>query len=134
LITGLRPRQQLFIDAVEAGDFCFLVVAQGCPVESGRLTAAFQPKLRASLKDFAEFGRVDVQFLRHATDIDAGASQVAVFGDRHPGAKTRRHARSSYPTRAGADHEQVVVIVMIVHGFFLFILMLQSNRLGHAHA
>src|SRR3546814_14580206 len=54
-------------------------------------------------------GAVDEQFLGHAAANDAGAANLVLFGDRHPGAVGGGNARGTHAARTRADDEKVVI-------------------------
>src|SRR3546814_9063793 len=83
------------------------IVAQGRPVE---LAVGHLPAETAGIGDIlGEMGAVDEQFLGHATANDAGAANLVLFGDRHPGAVGGGNARGTHAARTRADDEKVVI-------------------------
>jgi len=48
-----------------------------------------------------------VQLLRDAAEVDAGAAERGVLGDRDTRAALRCHARGPHAAAAGADDEEV---------------------------
>ena len=100
--------EQLAVDRVQAADLGRPVFLEQLPVEHRRPVVVGRP---------AEAGRffiglgivrgVAVEFFRDAAQVDAGATERCVFGDRHPGTVLRRHARRPNATAAGADDEEV---------------------------
>ena len=110
--------QQARIDAVEALDLAYLVVAQGRPVEDRWLV---EPPAEALgiLEGVMEVGGVGVELLGHAAHVDAGAAQVAVLRHGHAGAGGGGGARRPDAAGAGADHEEVPVVgggIEVGHG------------------
>src|SRR5690606_13971369 len=70
--------QQAFVDTIQAPDFGILVMAQGWPIERGRI--AELPTEPSGLSErLLKPGRVDKQFLRDAADIDTGTTEIALF-------------------------------------------------------
>jgi hypothetical protein len=99
--------QHAFIDRVEARDLAVLVPNKRGPVEA-RL--ADGPAVAArNLEILAEMRGVGEQLLRDAADVDAGAAEAAVLGDRYSGAVARGHAAGTDAARAAADREKVVI-------------------------
>ena len=107
---GLHPGQQVVVNGVEAGNFGFLVIPQGGPVESG--FAAVPAKIASVAEGLGVLRGVNVQFLGHATHVDAGAAHVAILGHRHPRTERRGHAGSPDATGARADDKKIVVEVI----------------------
>ena len=101
--------QQAAVDPVQALDLAILVRDQPAPVEGGLLR---RPTETRSLAVVVREGRgADEELLRHATDVDAGAAKVPLRGHRHPCAMTGGHPAGAHAAGAGADHEEVVVVV-----------------------
>jgi len=100
-----RARQKVAVDVVEAADLDAPVCLQRLPVE--RRSADAPAEAVRFLEALGVVGGEAVQLLRNATDVDAGAAERAVFGDRDARAALRRHARSANAAAAGADDEEV---------------------------
>lgn len=99
--------QQVAIDAVEAVDLAVLVADQGRPVEA-RLAGA--PAIGPGLFEvFAVVRAVDQQLLRYATDVDAGAAQVAALRHRDAGTEAGGETGGADAPGAGADDEQIEI-------------------------
>src|SRR4029079_1508434 len=95
--------QDLSIDRVEAADLDATSRLQRLPVERRGSDAP------AEAVRFLEALRVmrgeAVQLLGDAAEVDAGAAERSVFGDRAPRAALRRHPRRPHAAAAGADDE-----------------------------
>ena len=63
------------------------------------------------LEILAEMGSIHEQFFRNTADVDTGAAQISLFRHRDFGAIAGRHAASAHPTRAGADGEEVEIVL-----------------------
>jgi len=102
-----RVDEDAFVDSVQARDLAVLVLEQSRPVEA-RL--AERPAVRGGNAEIlTEVRGVGEQLLRDAADVDAGAAEAAVLGDRDLGAVARGNAARAYAARAAADREKVVV-------------------------
>ncbi len=100
--------QQVLVDAVEPLDLAVLVGDQGLPVE--RLVV-YGPAETLRLFDvLGVMGAVHQQFLRHATDVDAGSAEVATLRHCHPRTVTGGETRGTHATRAGTDDEKIEVV------------------------
>jgi hypothetical protein len=99
--------QHPLVHAVQARDLAVLVPEQRLPVEA-RL--ADRPAVRGSSPEIlTEMRGVGEEFLGDAADVDAGAAEAAVLGDRDLGAVARGNAARAYAARAAADREKVVI-------------------------
>src|SRR5690606_30026599 len=58
-----------------------------------------------------EFRSVDHELLGHAAADDAGPAHAMLLGDGHPRARHGRHPGRTHAAGAGADDEEVVVVV-----------------------
>ncbi|MCH9019225.1 MAG: DUF1549 domain-containing protein [Proteobacteria bacterium] len=97
------------VDAVEPRDLVVLVGDQPRPVEAA--LADRPAEALGVLEVVREVRGVDQELLGHAADVDAGAAEVALLGDRDTRAIARRDARRAHPARAAADDEEVVVVI-----------------------
>ena len=102
-----RVGQQLRVDGVQARDLTGAVGLQQRPVERRRLR--LPAEAMRFLEGFGVVRGVAVELLRDATEVDAGAAQGRVFGDRDARATLRRHARGTHAAAAGADDEEIEV-------------------------
>jgi hypothetical protein len=59
---------------------------------------------------------VGKQLLRDAADVDTGAAEAAVLGDRYLGAVAGGDAAGAYAARAAADGEKVVIEIQVTSG------------------
>lgn len=99
--------QQVAVDPVEPLDLAVLVADQGRPVE---LRLAGAPTIGPGLLEvLAEMRAIDQQLLRHAADVDAGATQVATLRHRDTGTEAGGEAGGAYAPGAGADDEQIEI-------------------------
>src|ERR1700677_1868849 len=104
-----RADEQIFIDVVEPCDFRILVRDQFFPVETA-LTEG--PAKTGGVFECLTIGRsMDEQFFRNATHANAGATEIALFGDGNMRAKSRRHAARANTAGTGANHKEVKVVV-----------------------
>lgn len=86
--------QQVAVDPVEPLDLAVLVADQGRPVE---LRLAGAPAIGPGLLEvLAEMRAIDQQLLRHAADVDAGATQVATLRHRDTGTEAGGEAGGAY--------------------------------------
>ena len=101
--------EQSPIDAVEAFDFPILVGDQRRPIE-GR--GRHRPAKTGGIFGRCRKGRgVDHQFLRHTSQVDAGAAEIRGLGHRHPRTVAGRHAARAHTARTCTDDEEVEVVV-----------------------
>ncbi|MCY1359340.1 hypothetical protein D9M69_459050 [compost metagenome] len=100
--------QQIAVDAVEALDLAVLVADQGRPVEAS--LAQGPAEAFGLFEVIGKVRTVDQQLFRHAADVDAGAAQVAAFGDGHASPETGREARRTYTAGTGTYYEEVEVV------------------------
>ncbi len=68
-----------------------------------------------NLEILAEMRGVGEQLLRDAADVDAGAAEAAVLGDRYFGAVASAHAAGTHAARAAADREKVVIEAQLTY-------------------
>src|SRR5262245_33070430 len=100
--------QKLAIDIVEPLNLLVFVCYQFCPIEAPRLS---RPAVaREIVEVFAIMGSVNQQFLRNATDVDAGAAEITLFGYGDLGAERSRHPARPHAAGARTDGKQIVVI------------------------
>jgi hypothetical protein len=120
--------QDPLVDAVQALDLGALVGDQRFPVEA---VLAHRPAEAGGVREFlGEMRGIDEQLLRHAADIDAGAAEEPVLRDADARAQLCRDTRRPHPGRAGANDEEVVVVVS--HQSLPRVLSGRSHRTGHA--
>ena len=101
--------EQAPVDPVQPLNLAVLVRDELPPVERGRVG---RPAESGGLPVVVGEPRgANQELLRHAADVDAGAAQVALLGNSHPGAVAGRHAAGAHAAGTGADHEKVVVVV-----------------------
>src|SRR5690606_8848643 len=99
--------QQVVIDAVEAGYLGVLVLYQALPVEGfHRAIPAMAPGVLDVLGEMCGVGQ---QLLGHTAHVDAGASQMELFGYRNPRAEPGGHAAGTHAAGAGADNETIKI-------------------------
>ena len=99
--------EQLAVDAVEAADLRRAPRLQGRPVEA---RGADAPAEAARLGEALGVVRGEaVQLLRNAAEIDAGAAERRVLGDRDSRAALGGQAAGANPGAAGADDEEIVL-------------------------
>jgi hypothetical protein len=107
-----RLNEHAFVHAIQARDLAVLVLQQCRPVEL-RLTD--RPAVAArDLEVLAEMRGVGEQLLGDAADVDAGAAEAAVFGDRDFRAIAGRDAARADPARTPAYREEVVIESQLV--------------------
>ena len=63
------------------------------------------------LEGGGELAGVDHELLGHAAANDAGAADAVFLGDGDAGSGQRRHPRGPHSAGAGADDEEVVVVL-----------------------
>ena len=100
--------EQADVDAVQAIDLLGDVVAQRRP--GVRRFGQGPAKGRGVLELVRELGAVDQELLRHAAADHAGAADAEILADADARAVAGGDARGAHAARAGANHEQVVVI------------------------
>src|SRR3546814_18708482 len=89
------------------------IVAQGRPVE---LAVGHLPAETAGIGDIlGEMGAVDEQFLGHAAANDAGAANIVLFGDRHPGAVGGGNARGTPAARTTPAAQQRGIQLLVTY-------------------
>jgi hypothetical protein len=104
--------QHAFVHAVQARDLAVLVLEQRRPVEA---RFPYGPAIAArDLEILAEMRGVGEQLLGDAADIDAGAAEAAVFGDRDFRAVACADAARADAARAAAYREEVVIESQLV--------------------
>ena len=97
------------VDAVEPADFSILVCDQFRPVD-----AAFtdRPAVSRSVGEvLAVMGSVDQEFLRNATDVDTGATEIALLGDRDFGAEGCLQPARAHAAGAGTDSKKIIIVL-----------------------
>jgi len=106
----LDPRldQHVLVHAVEARDLAVLVPEQRRPVEA-RLAAQRPAVAARDLEVFSPVRGVGEELLRDAADVDAGAAEAAVLGDRDLRAVGRRDTARADSARAAAYREKIEV-------------------------
>src|SRR3546814_19849 len=98
--------QKSVVDLVEAADLPVLVRDQLRPVEAA---LADRPAVALGVAEVLAVMRgVGQELLRDAADIDAGAAEIALLGDRDPGPVVRREPARPHPAEAPADGNAVV--------------------------
>jgi hypothetical protein len=104
--------EHAFVDAVQARDLAVLVVEQRRPVEA---RFPYGPAVAArDLEILAEMRGVGEQLLGDAADIDAGAAEAAVFGDRDFRTVACGDPARADPARTAAYREEVVIESQLV--------------------
>ncbi len=99
------------VDARQAGDLDVLGLQEGRPVEPGVVEG---PAVAlGDLERVADLGGHDHEFLGHTAPDDAGAADAVLFGHRDLLAAQGGQARGANPAGAGADDEEVVVVVHV---------------------
>jgi hypothetical protein len=107
--------QHAFVHAVQARDLAVLVLEQRRPVEA-RLAAQRPAVAARDLEILAKVRGVGEQLLRDAADVDAGAAEAAVLGDRYLGAVRGRDTTCTDSTGAPADCEKIVIESQVTSG------------------
>ncbi len=100
--------EQIAIDAVQTRDLGGLPIAQGRPVKA-RCVAQIPTEASAVLEGIMIVGSIGVELLGHATDIDTGTAEVAVFCHGNAGAGRSGGPGSANAAGAGTNDEQVEV-------------------------
>jgi hypothetical protein len=104
--------QHALVDAVEPRNLAVLVFQKRRPVEAW---FPYGPSVTArDLEILAEMRGVGEQLLGDAADVDAGAAEAAVFGDRDFRAIAGRDAARADPARTPAYREEVVIESQLV--------------------
>src|SRR5690606_1166849 len=97
------------VDARQAGDLDILGLEEGRPVELRPLEG---PAVAlGDLQGVADLGGHDHELLRHAAADDAGAADAEPLGDGHALAAEGGQSGRADAAGAGADDEEVVVVV-----------------------
>ena len=97
--------EQPAVDAVEPRDLLVLVRDQGGPGEGGLAQAPAEAGRVLDLVAYA--GGVDQELLGDAADVDAGAAEPGLLGQRDPRAGRGGHPRRAHAAAAAADDEEV---------------------------
>ena len=107
--VGPRLREVGGIDAGEPGDLLVLRGEKSLPIKTdvpGGPSIAL-----GGLELSGELGGIDHELLGHAATHDACAPDAILLGDRHLGAGHGREPGRADSSRAGADDEEVVVVI-----------------------
>ncbi len=99
--------EQPVVDVVEARDLDRAVALQHLPVEHRRRDVPAEAV--RFLERVGVVGREAVQLLRDAAEVDAGAAERGILGDRDADAALRGEARGPHPAAAGTDDEEVEI-------------------------
>jgi hypothetical protein len=120
----MRPRsmdldtgfdQHALVHAVQARDLAVLVLEQRRPVEA-RLAAQRPAVAARNLEILAKVRGVGEQLLRDAADVDAGAAEAAVLGDRDFRAVGRRNTTGTDSPGAAAYREEIEIEIQLTSG------------------
>ena len=97
--------EQPAVDAVEPRDLLILVRDQGGPGEGGLAQA---PAETGRVLDLVAHARgVDQELLGDAADVDAGAAEPRLLGQRDPSAGRGGHPCRAHAAAAAADDEEI---------------------------
>src|SRR5271165_1329161 len=102
-----RAGQQSAVDALQPGDLPVLGGDQLAPVM--RPLPDSPAEAGGVIRPAAILASLHQQLLRHAADIDAGATPVTLLGDAHAGAVAGGNPRAPHAGRTATDDEQVEI-------------------------
>ena len=104
--------EQTGINTVEPFYFCILVGNKRWPVEVDSVQRHVPAITRCIFQLIFDMSAVDEQFLGHAANVNAGATKIAGFHYRNPGAAAGRHARKAHATGTGTNNYQIIILAV----------------------